>query len=114
MDTAFRDPHGFRKLETLPRYQVEGWGKESRYWPKFHFKYPCRKPQLQADCTTREKSWGTRKRRQLKWQCLDSSSVLLQRGDRVEFTSVAAATRFCFACPRGEELGGEGRRVLFT
>lgn len=40
--------------------------------------------------------------------------VLLQRSDRVEFTSVAAATRFCFACPRGEELGRKGGRVLLT
>lgn len=113
MDMPFRDPYSFRKLETLPRYQVEGWDKESKYWPKFHSKYPCRRPQLQVDCATREKSWGTRERRQLKWQCLDSS-ILLQRGDRMEFTSVAAATRLCFAHPRCEKLGREGRRILLT
>lgn len=109
-----RYPYGLRKLETWPRYQVEGWGMESKYWPKFHSKYPCRRPQLQVDCATREKSWGTRERRQLKWQCLDSTSVSLQRGDHVEFTSVAAATRVCFARPGGEELGRKGRRVLLT
>lgn len=88
-------------------------GKETKYWPKFHSKYPCRRPQLQVDCSTRQKSWGTRERQQLKWQCVDSF-VLLQRGDRMEFTSVAAATRFCSACPSGEELGREGGRILLT
>lgn len=92
---------------------LESRGKENKYWHEFHSKHPCRRPQLQVGYPTREMSWGTRERQQLKWQCLDSS-VSLQRGGRVEFTSVAVATRFCFIHPRGEELGWKGRRVLLT
>lgn len=55
-----RAPYGYRKLETLPRYLVECRGKEREYWPKFHSKYPCRRPQLQVGHAAREMSWGTR------------------------------------------------------
>ena len=112
MDMTFRAPYGFRKLETLPIYLVESRGKESKYWPGFHSSILVR--DLGSKWATYpEMSPGTRERRQLKWQCLNSS-VSLQRGNCVEFTSVAAATRFCFARHRGKKLGRKSRRVLFT
>lgn len=38
----------------------------------------------------------------------------LQRGNYLEFISVAVANMFYFAHPRGEELGREGRGILLT